>query len=168
MGLFSALMGVIRSWQCLNKSCGCEFQAWEANPACPDCGCVRVNWIPGGGHCAGTAKAADADLRLLADNYGLTDLNSAEEGRAAKKVRLGPEPDRHAQPMTFAQGFSAAVDPVRARHAGNQSGAQCLPSSAGLTHKVKAGVGNRLSASRSVPGAQANTRIEARHTGRAS
>jgi hypothetical protein len=104
-------------------------------------------------------------LRVLADTYGLADLNSAQRDRAAKKINLGPPPDRHAQPTNFANGFSAAIDPVRARHPGNPSGAQCLPSTAGLTHKVTVGPGTRLSPQTNAPGIAANTRIEATHRG---
>jgi hypothetical protein len=153
------MQGVLRNWQCLNGACHQEFTAWEANPGCPGCGCVRVQWIPGGGHCAGTAKAADAELRTLAETFGLSDLHSARRGEAVKitatsAAATGPQ-------KSFAPGFQTPI----VTDANGHAVATCLPSPH-ATAKVKAGVGRALSQSRSVPGAAANARVEARHVGK--
>lgn len=148
--------GVIRSWRCQNARCEEEFQAWESHPECPVCHGVRVNWIPGGGHVAGTARAADAELRMLADNYGLSDLNSAARGERAKpKLALQPVVERSTPSISFAPGFTAPA------HAGNQ--AMCVPSTSTVNFKTRVSTNNALAHSRSIPGVHAGTRIEAIH-----
>lgn len=155
---------VIRTFQCLNKRCVRQFDAWESNPACPACGCVRVQWVPGGGHIAGVAKAADAELRALADIFKLPDINSAERGRGAKRiVTQNPVDPKSAPPMQFGPGFAAVVDPNRARTSENPSGAQCVPSAAHVDFRAKVPMGTALSHSRSVPGVHTATVIDASH-----
>ena len=150
------MSGVIRSWRCLNGRCGGEFSSWEANPECPSCRCVRVQWVPGGGHVAGSAKAADAELRTLADQFGLTDINSSRRDERAKP-KLPPQPtvDRNTPSLQFAPGFTA---PAHASGA-----AMCVPSTSKVNFKTRVGTGSALPHSRSVPGVHAGTRIEASH-----
>ena len=150
---------ILRSWQCMNVRCNRAFDAWEPNPECPACKCVRVNWIPGGGHLGGTAKAGDAELRALADIFKLNDMHSAEEGRGAKKVSLPPPAAPNSGPVhTFAGGFSAAINPA--------AGAQCVPTSNKIDYKIKATPGNSLPPSK-IWGGGPTPVIEASHKGRA-
>jgi hypothetical protein len=152
------MTGIIRTWRCLNKRCSAEFSAWEANPTCPSCQCVRVEWQPAGGHIGGAARGADKELRALADIFKLGDLNSAEEGRAAKKVSLPPAPAPNGGNVhTFAGGFSAAVNP--------SAGAQCVPTANKIDYKVKATPGNSLAPNGTFPGIRTNTAVEAAHRG---
>jgi hypothetical protein len=146
----------IRSWQCLNARCNAAFTAWEMNPACTKCGCVRVNWIPGGGHIGGTAKAADAELRALIDIYKLPDINSAERGRGAKKIATPPQVDQRSGPaMQFAPGFSAVAHP---------SQAVCVPSTSRVNFKTRLGTGAALGSGKlGLPSVQSGTAIEASH-----
>ena len=149
-------MAVIRTWICENARCSERFDSWEANPECPKCHCVRVSWCPAGGHIGGAAKAADADLRALADHFSLLDMNSGERGRQAKKVNLPPPPDRHSGPVhTFGPGFSAVVNPA--------AGAQCVPTANKVDYKIKATPGNALAPSAVFPSVRANTAVEATH-----
>ena len=150
-------MGVLRTWHCLNGRCGRQFDAWEAAPACTSCGCVRVSWVPAGGHIKGAStKTGDAELRALADLFRMGDMNSAEEGRAAKKVSLPASPS--VGPVhTFAPGFSAPVAPG--------AGAACVPTSSKVDFKVKATPGSRIVADSgfSKMNVRNNTSIEAVH-----
>jgi hypothetical protein len=146
---------ILRSWQCLNKRCGHAFESGERYPECPRCKCVRVDWIPGGGHTAGSAPALDRTLRDLVSSFGLTDINSAERGRQAKKLQ--PQPMSSGAQMTFAPGFAAPVTPH----------AVCVPAP-NVSFKVKTKVGDRgaLAPSPNLPYSEAtssNTRIEGRH-----
>ncbi len=149
---------ILRTWCCQNARCRAQFEAWEANPACPSCGCVRVGWVPRGGHIAsGATKDADGELRTLMENFALGNINSAQRDRPAKQVRTtAPEPAGPS--VNFGTGFSAPV---------NMNGAQCLPSSTPVNFKVRAARDRAMTHSRSVPGVHTHTRIEARHTGRA-
>jgi hypothetical protein len=156
------MSGVIRSWQCLNGRCNTAFQAWEQNPACPKCECVRVQWIPGGGHVAGTARAADAELRTLADNYGLSNLNSAERGRGAKMVKTPlPVTKNKDAAVQFAPGF-AQVPYVMDRQGNAHS--VCAPSMQNVNFKVRSGAevplgGGKMGFANPVT----NTRFEGTH-----
>jgi hypothetical protein len=114
-----------------------------------------VSWRPNGGHIGSYSKGADKELRALADIFKLGDMNSAEEGRGAKKVRLPDAPAQDAPMHTFAPGF---VAPVAANAA-----AACLPSAAKVDFKVGAKLGERLSPNASFPGLRSNTSIEASH-----
>ena len=150
-------MGVLRTWHCQNSRCGQQFDAWDANPECPACHCVRVAWVPAGGHIGKAAKTGDAELRALADVFRMTDMNSAEEGRAAKKVNL-PQPAPTDGPVhTFAPGFSAPVAPG--------AGAACVPSSNKVDFKVKATPGSRIVADSgfSKMSVRSHTAVEAAH-----
>ena len=112
--------------------------------------------MPAGGHIGSGAKSADTELRALADVFRLNDMNSAERGRAAKKVNLPDAPVATGQNVhTFAGGFSAAIDPAR--------GAQCVPTANKIDYKVKAGADTRLSPNAAYPGLRANTVVEATH-----
>ena len=147
-------MAVKRTWLCLNARCNHQFDAWEANPECPTCKCVRVQWVPGGGHMIGTAKHGDAEFRALADCFNMPDLHSAARGEAAKKPHIPAPPGRDAPVMTFAPGFSAAVNP---------SIAQCVPTSNKVNFKTSVGMGQRLAPSKNFPGIQTGTAIEGTH-----
>jgi hypothetical protein len=155
------MSGVIRSWQCLNAArCGHEFNSWDRNPSCPDCGCIRVQWIPGGGHIAGTAKACDAELRNLVDVFKMTDVNSAQRGeRAMPKIPQPVNPGRSQPNMQFGPGFTS---PIVRDNAGLPV-ATCLPSTSTVNFKARVGTGTALPHSRSVPGVHAATAIEASH-----
>ena len=148
--------GILRTWQCKNARCANQFDAWEANPACPVCQCVRVEWCPAGGHIGGHAKSADTELRALADVFRMNDINSAERGRAAKKVSLpSAPPPTPGNVHTFAGGFSAAIDPTR--------GPQCVPTANKIDYKIKAGADSKLSPNTQFPGIRSNTVVEATH-----
>ena len=154
------MTGIIRSWHCQNVRCGKEFSAWESNPTCPSCGCVRVAWVPGGGHVAGTAKAADAELRNLVDVFKMTDVNSAKRGeRAMPKLPPQPVVGRDQPNMQFAPGFTAPL----ARDSQGRVVATCQPSTSHVNFKAKVAAGVPLPHSRSVPGVHAATAIEASH-----
>ena len=148
-------MGVLRNWACGNRRCEARFESWNDYPECPKCRCVRVQWVPGGGHVAGTARAADAELRTLADNNGLSDLMSARRGERAKPPVENPVVEqRRDQAVQFAPGFAAVA---------NRERATCQPSMQKVNFKAKAATGSALAPSRSVPGIHAGTTIEARH-----
>lgn len=148
---------ILRTWGCLNDRCGTHFEAWEANPACPSCGCVRVTWVPGGGHVGGdAAKSCDAELRALADVFRMTDMNSAERGRAAKKVVMQPAADQSQKPITFAPGFAAVADPIRA---------VCVPSASPINVPVKTSIGQSLPRNRIAGQMAGHTSFEGKHSG---
>jgi hypothetical protein len=153
------MTGILRTWRCMNTRCGAPFDAWEPNPSCPNCKCVRVEWQPAGGHIGSTAKSADTELRALADMFKMGDMNSADRGRAAKKVNLPPAPtDKNpANVHTFSGGFSAAINPA--------IGAQCVPTANKVGFKVKAAPGNALQPNGSFPSMRSNTAVEASYKG---
>ena len=100
-------MSVIRTYSC--DHCSREFDSWDKMPECPDCGCVRTNWVPRGGHIAGVSLSGDAEFKALADVFKMTDMNSAYEGQAAKQVPTQAV-DRNG-PMRNFGGFVAPFDP---------------------------------------------------------
>lgn len=136
-------MGVIRSWRCLSSRCGQAFDSWDPNPACGACGCVRVEWVPGGGHIAGVSKGADKELRALADIFRMDDINSARRDERAKP-KLDIRPQATSGPAMKFGEFSAHVDPANARTQTNHSGAQCVPTANSINFKTSAPVGQAL------------------------
>lgn len=153
-------MSIIRSWICENSRCGAWFDSYEPNPECPKCHCVRVSWRPAGGHIGGVSRGADKELRALADVFRMNDMNSAEVGRGAKKVRLpdAPQPTP-ANVHNFGGGFMAAVNPA--------AGAQCVPTANRVDYKVTATPGKSIAPNGQFPSMRSNTSIEAVHKGRA-
>jgi len=98
---------ISRDWQCLNKRCRETFHSYEANPECPKCGCVRVSWIPGGGHVAKQMKQLDASLRSLAKQYGMNNINSGSPSRLNRAMpKLEPRA-ADGPTLQFAPGFAA-------------------------------------------------------------
>lgn len=155
--LCSRMSYILRSWGCLNTRCAASFTSPEPNPSCPTCGCVRVNWIPGGGHIGGTAKAADKELQALVDIFKLPDINSAERGRGAKKIATQPVVDKKSGPIhQFAPGFATVVTPG--------AGPMCVPSAQNVNFKAKIGTGVALGPGRlGLPAVQSATSFDASH-----
>ncbi len=143
----------------MNKTCGRVFHSFEkGNPACNWCGCVRVAWVPGGGHVAKVAPKADATLKSLAHDYGMSNINSASQSRLGRAMPKYQQPKADMPVTHFAPGFSAPT---------SSAGATCQETEAhgnAVTGKVT--VNRTLPASRSVPGPQAWTDIAGRHAGR--
>src|SRR5260370_12914438 len=103
---------VMRSWSCLNRRCGKEFDSGEAATECPICGSARLSWIRGGGNILhARTRSLDATVRKQADHFGFGDLNSPSPSRlnrAAPRAR-SPAPSSALGQVTFAPGFSAEV-----------------------------------------------------------
>lgn len=96
-----------RNWQCLNGRCRSTFHSYaHGNPPCPQCGCMRVTWVPGGGH-VGTVKALDASLKALAKNYGMTDINSPSPSRLNRAMPKHDTPVADGPTWRYAPGFVA-------------------------------------------------------------
>jgi hypothetical protein len=132
------------------------FHSYEkANPPCPECGCIKVSWVPGGGHIGKMAPKADATLRSLADSFGLTNMNSPSPSRlnrAQPKIEQPPVDDSMGV-KHFAPGFSAHVS----RGWDGMGGATCGPSEGSVTAAGRVTVGAALSpGQRSYPGVQRN------------
>lgn len=107
---------------------------------------------------AGT-KTADGDLRTLADQFGLTDLNSAEHGRPAKKMHPSPSTGGSSAGLVNFQGFAANIDPLAARSQTNQSGAQCLPTANRFDVKVRPGMDQKLTGQMGFGSVASNTQV---------
>lgn len=99
---------ISRDWICKNRKCGKVFHSYErGNPECPECGCARVEWVPGGGHIAKQAPGADRTLRSLADKYNMPDINSGSASRLNRAMPKFPHAPADGPVMQFAPGFSA-------------------------------------------------------------
>jgi hypothetical protein len=142
---------ILRTWVCLN--CEHQFDAWEPNPECPDCGCVRVSWVPGGGHTLGVAPGVDAEFRKLTDTFGMTDMASG--GNGAKVRASQPAVAPNSAPLHhFAPGFACTPDPSRP---------VCVPTSAQVKANHKLTIGQALSPNGNFPSLKSNTSVEASH-----
>ena len=148
---------ISRDWRCLNGACGHVYHSFDkANPPCPECGCVRVDWVPGGGHVMEMAPRMDARLRSIADQHGMTNLNSPSPSRlnrAAPRLDVPPV-SPHLGTVHFAPGFSAPV---------SEHGPICVPSSSHVNLRGKVAIGVARDPSSSIPGPSANAIVEARH-----
>lgn len=98
-------MAVLKDWICLNRRCGAEFEAWDASPTCPRCGCVKVQYRPSGGHIGKVAGRIDQVLRAQADAYGLTDMGQRGGTHAGESVKRAPPPPK---PLTGLPNFRPA------------------------------------------------------------
>lgn len=99
---------ISRDWICLNRKCGRTFHSFEkGNPECPECGCARVSWVPGGGHIAKQAPSADRTLRSLADKYDMPNINSGSQSRLNRAMPKYDAPPADGPVTQFAPGFSA-------------------------------------------------------------
>jgi hypothetical protein len=154
---------ISRDWQCLNRACAHVFHSYEpANPPCPSCGCMRVQWVPGGGHIMSVAPRMDARIRSIADQSGKTNLNSPSPSRlnrAAPKVEtppLTPEMGQKHWGMGIFSEFSA-------------HGPVCVPASNPVHVGGKVAVGNNAApreSSGTIPGPSANSVLAGRTTQR--
>lgn len=148
-----------RDWRCLNDSCGHVFHSYDSgNPPCPVCDCMRVDWVPGGGHFNQVAPRMDARLRSIADQHGMTNLNSpslSRLNRAAPKVDV-PAINPELGIKHFGPGFSSPL---------SAGGPICVPSSAPMNLRGTVRVGPSASpaiTSSSVPGPSRNAVTVAR------
>jgi hypothetical protein len=155
-------MGMIsRDWACLNLKCRRTFHSFESAPECPACGNARVHWIPGGGHQAKVSPGYDARLRGLADQYGMTNINSPSPSRINRAAPRAdhPGPERYRGQHTFAPGFTANI----------YSKASAEPSLERVNMKgVTASVGDAASPfqrAKTVDPIMSNTTVVARHMG---
>lgn len=100
---------ISRDWVCLNRSCRHTFHSFEReSPECPRCGCVRVSWVPGGGH-IGTTGNIDRTVRSLADSYGMTNINTPSPSRLNRAMPKHYHPPADGPTMNFG-GFSAPIN----------------------------------------------------------
>src|SRR3974390_1440577 len=83
-----------RTWRCLAPQCGKAFHSYEkANPPCEHCGCVRVAWIPGGGHVGKVSPGYDRTLKSLAYDYGMSNINSPSPSRLNRSMPKFEQPN---------------------------------------------------------------------------
>jgi hypothetical protein len=138
-----------RDWICLNRKCGRTFHSYEkGNPECEFCGCARVQWLPGGGHVAKAAPAADRTLRGLADKYNMPDMNSGSHSRLNRAMPKYSQVNGGHAPadgpvMQFAPGFSSGVN--------RQGFSTCEPSKNNVNFKAVAAAEKSLVPSRTYP-----------------
>ena len=147
---------ISRDWHCQNDRCGHAFHSFDpANPPCPQCGCFRVSWVPGGGHIMGLAPRVDARLRAIADQHGFTNLNSASPSRLNRSApRVEQKPISTEMGIrNFGPGFAAPV---------SAHGAICVPSSSPVDIRGKVQIGVARDRSASIPGPDANAIVMAR------
>lgn len=148
-----------RDWRCLNDKCGHVYHSFEkGNPPCPSCGCVRVGWVPGGGHVMAIAPRMDKRLRGIAEQHGLTNLNSASPSRlnrAAPRIETPP-----LSPELGEKHWGMGITSQFSRH-----GPVCVEASSPINLRGKLNVGDsaqRYSASTSIPGPEANSILAGR------
>lgn len=133
-----------RDWQCLNRGCRKVFHSYDrGNPDCPHCGCARVEWVPGGGHIATASREADRQLKSLADNYRMNNINSPSESRLNRAMPKYDAPPADGPVMTFAPGFSAPFN--------TQGRATCGPSANRVNFTTKVAAEKQLALSGSYP-----------------
>jgi hypothetical protein len=112
-----------------------------------------------------TAPGADADIRSLADTFGLTDLTSTRHGQKGGRAKP-PLPATAAPAGNNAMSFGGFVTPQPyAVGSDGQIHATCQPAANNINYKVKT-AGSPLPASKSYPALPSNTVIEARHSGK--
>jgi hypothetical protein len=153
-------MGMIsRDWICLNQKCRSSFHSFDQAPHCPQCGNVRVHWVPGGGHIAKVSGGYDRTLNALAALYGMTNLNSPSPSRLNRAAPRADHPgsERYRGQHTFAPGFTANI----------YSKASCEPSLnqpniKGSTVKIDT-LASPFSRATTIDGPNINTVVAARH-----
>lgn len=150
---------ISRDWRCLNPACKRIFHSFEkGNPPCNWCGCVKVAWVPGGANLAKVAPSADATLKSLARDYGMSNINSASQSRLGRAMPKYEQKRTDIPTMNFAPGFAAPV---------SSAGATCQESEAtGNSVTGKVTIGRTLPASRSYGNMASFTEVGGRHAGR--
>jgi len=155
------MQGVLRTWWCQNTDCGVTFEEWHDYPACPQCGCVRTNWIPGGGHIASKSPGIDATFKDLAAVYGMTDIATARVGERAMPKINQPAAHEVGPQMQFAPGFVGAAYTRDA--AGNYRSVCSFSPHAGV--KVTAKVGQKLAPATNAPNPRSNAQFHGSYRG---
>lgn len=93
------------TWGCLNPDCSRVFSTHDRNPACPNCGNVRViPTVPGFAIQSASTRQADATLRGVASSFKLTNLRSTREGEVAHPGLPTPKPIPGAPPLHAGNG----------------------------------------------------------------
>ena len=156
---------ISRDWKCLNERCGNIFHSFEkANPPCSRCGCVRVGWVPGGGHIGELAPRMDARLKTIATQQNMRNLNSPSPSRlnrAAPRLNtppMSPELGTKHWGLGITSGFSA-------------HGPVCVEASNPIKLRGQLGIGNNAvprGPNNAFPGPAVNAVIEGVHRPRGS
>lgn len=153
---------ISRDWHCLNEKCGGAFHSFDrANPPCPKCGCVRVSWVPGGGHIMGMAPRMDKRLRMIAEQQGMSDLNSVSPSRSMRAAPKAPTPPL--SPELGTKHWGMGITSQFSAH-----GPVCVESANPIRLRGQVGVGpNALprGPNNAFPGPSANHIIEGSHRG---
>ena len=150
---------ISRDWMCLNGACRATFHSFEhRNPECPYCGCVKVSWLPGGGHIAKKSPGVDKTMRELATSYGMSNINSPSPSRLNRAMPkyVQPPVDPSLGVWNFGPGFSSMVSP---------HGAVCLPSVSQSGEKVSVPINREMERSQTFMSPQQSTRIVGRYQG---
>jgi hypothetical protein len=152
---------ISRDWHC--QHCNTVFHSFErTNPPCPECGCVRVDWVPGGGHIMAVAPQMDKTLRTIAEQQGMTNLNSpspSRSNRAAPRLEVPP-----LSPELGVKHWGMGITSQFSRH-----GPVCVEAANPVNLRGSVAVGPRAQAhspSVSIPGPGANAIVQARTTQR--
>jgi len=161
VSLYCRIVGktmISRDWHCQNDRCGHKFHSYaQDNPPCPRCGCVRVGWVPGGGHIMVMAPRMDKRLRSIADQHGLTNLNSPSPSRLN---RAAPRAPVYQQVQGYNHHWGLGVSsPI------STQGAICVQSSTPVDIRGKVPIGVARDRSASFPGPEANAIVVARTRG---
>lgn len=129
---------------CLNPRCGNVFHSYEkANPPCPKCHCVRVGWVPGGGHIAKSSPQADRTLKSLSADYGMGNINSGSPSRLNRAMPKYDHAPADGPVLNFGPGFSAPT---------NRSGrATCGTSVNNVNFRTTVAAEKAMTSSRSYP-----------------
>jgi hypothetical protein len=150
---------ISRDWHCQNERCANTFHSFDnGNPPCPKCGCVRVSWIPGGGHVMSMAPRMDKRLRLIAESQGCTNLNSPSPSRlnrAKERIYVPPM-----SPELGQKHWGLGISSEMSRH-----GPVCVQASSEVNLVGRLPVGQHASPrgpNRAFPGPSADHIIEGR------
>ena len=172
---------ISRDWRCLNPRCGTVFHSFEkANPPCPTCGCVRVDWVPGGGHIMDMAPRVDKRLRTIADQQNMTNLNSVSHSRASRAAPIlnKPPPPGNPEFGNRAYGGTGLSAPL-SRQYDPLGDIYCVPSASAVSVGGKVAIGsiatnprsgeqynNAMAPPRGEVSPMMNTVVHARHAAR--
>lgn len=143
-----------RDWICENPACRKVFHSYaHGNPECPACECVRVSWVPGGGHIAAKSPGIDRTVRDLAEQYGMTNINSPSPSRLNRAMPKHWFPVQQSMgTKSFAPGFAAEIDA--------NGNASCSTSATAVRGSQP--VGKAFQRTGNIPGPEANRTVVGR------
>lgn len=129
----------ILTFRCCNSRCGREYDSYSTEPRCPTCRSKRAQWVPVKVAIRKVAPQVDRDMRVAAEQYGMSDFRTARMGEKMAPPRSKTPSGVKLDQVTLAGAAGQGVPVYRGDDGNIIIKSVCVPS--GVTSSVRPRMG---------------------------